>query len=194
MKFCPQCKIEKSSDNFWNSKKSKDGMACYCKDCYRLRQKEYTATHKEHVRSKALSFYYENKERISKERKEKYNPKPKKPSPTLETIKMWKERWKKNNKDKICAYANKRRAILLKSVPDGVDWEAINNVYKEAAERRKNGEDVQVDHIIPLMGKTVRGMHCAENLRIISRRENLSKGNRIPQDINLSDYLQVIYN
>jgi hypothetical protein len=58
------------------------------------------------------------------------------------------------------------------------DRQAIQAVYADAAARRTAGEDVQVDHIIPLLGKNVSGLHVPENLAVIGRRENIRKGNR----------------
>jgi hypothetical protein len=49
-------------------------------------------------------------------------------------------------------------------------------VYQEAASRRANGENVHVDHVLPLCGRLVSGLHVAANLRIIPARENLTKG------------------
>ncbi|MEK9719889.1 MAG: THUMP domain-containing protein, partial [Quisquiliibacterium sp.] len=49
-----------------------------------------------------------------------------------------------------------------------VDLNAIRSIYEQAGMRRAAGEDVHVDHVIPLRGKTVCGLHIAENLQIIA--------------------------
>ena len=58
------------------------------------------------------------------------------------------------------------------------DRDEINGIYKIAARMRERGEDVHVDHVIPLKGRRVSGLHVPENLQIIPAAENLAKSNR----------------
>jgi 5-methylcytosine-specific restriction endonuclease McrA len=43
---------------------------------------------------------------------------------------------------------------------------------------RRAGKDVVVDHIVPLQGENVTGLHVEYNLQIITRAENTIKGNQ----------------
>ena len=62
--------------------------------------------------------------------------------------------------------------------PVWADKAEISRVYRECKRRRKNGEDVVVDHIVPLISKHVCGLHWHENLRIIHRLPNAKKSNK----------------
>ena len=79
----------------------------------------------------------------------------------------------------ITYHAGKRRACKMQRTPAWADHAAIASVYAEAARlTRKTGIQHHVDHIIPLQGKTVSGLHVANNLRAIPAADNLKKHNK----------------
>ena len=62
--------------------------------------------------------------------------------------------------------------------------EPIAAIYKEAARRRAAGEDVVVDHIVPLSSKLVCGLHWHGNMQIITYAENARKSNNYWPDMH----------
>jgi 5-methylcytosine-specific restriction endonuclease McrA len=102
---------------------------------------------------------------------------------------------KSANPDKLLAYgrlhyaANKpayqarvslRRAIRLRATPIWCDKAAIVRIYEEARRLTlETGIPHEVDHIIPLRGKLVCGLHIALNMQIITRTANRRKHNRL---------------
>lgn len=95
-------------------------------------------------------------------------------------------KWQKNNPEKVKHYrliekisgksaakAAKRRAAKLQATPPWADLEEIKNVYLEA-----QYFNMHVDHIIPLQGKNVCGLHVWDNLQLLPAVENIKKGNK----------------
>lgn len=89
----------------------------------------------------------------------------------------WDHEYYKSNQSYYYAKLAERRAKLLQRTIKCKEDE-INAIYAEAALMRKTGEDVHVDHICPLQGDLISGLHCPNNLQIISAYKNTSKGNK----------------
>lgn len=74
-----------------------------------------------------------------------------------------------------------RRAGDARAILDAhPEWKPeIAAIYRRARLLSKlTGKPHHVDHIVPLIAKTVCGLHIPSNLRIVPADENLSKGNR----------------
>jgi hypothetical protein len=114
---------------------------------------------KEVLRQRALKYYYADHEESKK----------------AQLVRQ------KNNLDKAAAYEAKRRALKLLRTPKWVDSEElwlIKEAYALAALRTKQfGFSWHVDHIVPLQGKLVSGLHTVGNLQVISGFNNISKNN-----------------
>jgi len=93
--------------------------------------------------------------------------------------------YSKNNRGKIAAKQRKRAATKLQRTPKWLTklhFKEIEQFYIDAAELQWLGDPLcnwlEVDHIVPLQGKNVSGLHVPWNLQIISSKENKRKKNR----------------
>lgn len=81
-----------------------------------------------------------------------------------------------NNRALVNSYKAKRRAVVLKASPPWLTAEMIDQIRKHYAEAerltRETGVEYEVDHIVPLQGKIVCGLHVPWNLRVITAVEN----------------------
>lgn len=90
-----------------------------------------------------------------------------------------KAAWQKAHLAFGATKAAKRRAAKLRAIPLWADQDAINRIYDRAQTFRVTGQDVHVDHIVPLQGKTACGLHVHDNLQIIEAQANRSKSNSL---------------
>ena len=87
-----------------------------------------------------------------------------------------KSLWKKENPALVRASAMKRKAVMLQAMPPWLSPSQIEEIearYAEAvAVSRATGVPHEVDHIVPLQGRTVCGLHVPWNLRVIPATVN----------------------
>lgn len=88
--------------------------------------------------------------------------------------------WRVNNKDRAAAFARNYKAAKLNRTPGWLnedDFWLMEQAYKLAQMRNEStGLKWHVDHIIPLQGTNVSGLHVPTNLQVIPAKANLSKG------------------
>lgn len=91
-------------------------------------------------------------------------------------------RWAKENPDKVLEQSARKRACKLQRMPKWLtvdQREEIKRIYSEAKKLSCEQNIVyHVDHIVPLRGKMVSGLHVPWNLRILRATENMEKSNK----------------
>jgi len=80
--------------------------------------------------------------------------------------------WRKNNLEYDAFRSATRRATKKQQCPRWAQKEEIKKFYLACP------KGFHVDHIIPLKGQYVSGLHVLENLQYLPAKENLQKGNR----------------
>jgi len=176
MKKCKECKAEKSLEDFRQNKVN--GKLYYrgrCKKCETKVNYEYTLKRKEKDRKKYLKdkkeSYQRNAQTYAKYRED-----------NKEYRREQNKEWKLKNRAHCTHKENMRRAKKLKATPNWLTEqhiEEIKNKYKESKELTTKETTYTVDHIIPLQGETVSGLHVPWNLQILTLEENSSKKNKI---------------
>lgn len=82
-----------------------------------------------------------------------------------------KKKWRQDNPGLVAAQRAARRAAVGQQCPPWADRSALLDIYRNCPKGHA------VDHIVPLRGKLVSGLHVPWNLQYLTPAENRSKGN-----------------
>lgn len=150
-------------------KANQDRVTAYSRTYYA------TNSDKEKARSKIYKEAYRDKAVLYGKAYREANP---------DKIAASSKAWRKANPGKVNAYTAKRRAAKLRRTVTWANLDRIKEIYAEceeinvAAKLAGCTEVFVVDHIIPLQGANVSGLHIESNLQIITQSENSSKANK----------------
>ena len=99
-----------------------------------------------------------------------------------EKVRLYAKRVRQNNPGAKNADTAKRRYAKIQRTPAWLtedDFWMLEQAYELAALRSKMfGFQWHVDHIVPLQGEIVSGLHVPTNVQVIPGFENVSKGNK----------------
>ena len=140
---------------------------------YREENKDYFSNYNKLYREKHLDRLKENRKNHYTLNKLRYS----KIKRVLDRI------YRVNNRAKCNANGAKRRASKLKATPRWLtveNFQEIKELYEIAqAFKLYTGQEYHVDHIVPLQGENVCGLHVPWNLQIILASENIRKSNKL---------------
>lgn len=124
---CLDCGCAKSPDLFNKDKSRPDGLAAYCRPCFKVRRDRWYHANKADVRMQ---------------------------------------------QDTVGGVVRRRQNGAY-IIPGWFEEDKVRTVYAKAREL-----GMTVDHIVPTKSDVVCGLHCWDNLQLLTRGANASKGNR----------------
>lgn len=183
MKPCTVCSEVKPLEDFPIARKIKSGRDGTCKVCCAAKQRAYYRAN----RQKVLAYHKEYRARD--------------PAAADARVKAWKadnperyaawrarraehlstsfREWRLANPDKMKAKRAARRARIAKATLPGPSKQSFEAIYERARLLSEvTGVEHHVDHVVPLKGKTVCGLHVPWNLQCLPAVENHQKKNR----------------
>ena len=205
VKTCSKCNEEKPLEFFGKDAQRKDGLRLHCKACavahdkaWREANKEkkaainkaYREANKEKEAAYSKAYWEANKEKEAARNKayrdankEKVAARNKAYRDTnKEKVAASRKAWRESHPYQHSATTAKGRAKRYNALPSWYSQthhDQIIGIYEERDRiTQATGVQHEVDHILPLNGDTVSGLHIPDNLQIITRTENKQKGNK----------------
>lgn len=168
LKRCPKCDEVKPKDTgFYKDKTQASGCSSYCRPCSLARRRAHAERNKDNETARRRRWAEANPEK-DRAIKTRYYEKAKKENRLYD---------KEVRRSISAAYRAVRRTAKVdwdEELTKLVTLEAVNlcRLRKEVT-----GFDWHIDHIVPLQGKTVCGLHVWNNLQVIPASVNIAKGN-----------------
>ena len=157
---CKACLQEKDITMFYLVKRTGKARP-RCKSCTSEEAKLWTLNNKERRAAQVKRYFLENTDKIREYQKLYYA----------------------QNRSKYFERSANRRASKLNATPSWLQehhLKEIEYIYFLRDDLNSFSDyEYHVDHIVPLQGKEVCGLHVPWNLQILTKEENLAKGNRV---------------
>lgn len=172
-KVCKDCEEAKPTSDFYKRKDSKDGLYSRCKECHLVITRE-SAKRNYWKDPKAKSDY--NKSYYATTKHDK-----------VEDNRKRARDWYHNNRGRAIGRIRERELKQKSATPKWLSEEhkqQINAIYEHAKDCSVvSGEVYEVDHIVPLQGENISGLHVPWNLQVLPMDVNRAKSNRYDPDI-----------
>ena len=198
---CSKCSSVKPIEQF-SYRRDTNSYRKVCKACRSAEHKQWSANNRDKVKASSDASYQKNKASIREKQKARYHSdlesgradsrrryasrdhekrretQAKYRMSNSDKLKAAAAEWTKENSHKKRASWAKREAAKKQATPMWADNSAIVEIYKLAAD-----SGMEVDHVVPLNSKLVCGLHCEQNLQLLTPAENRRKSNRTWPDM-----------
>lgn len=159
--MCVSCKETKSVSEFSKDRSRKSGIQNKCKACYSQYQRKWSKENRNTHNSVRNKWRQKN----------------------IDKWRSYLNKWRRDNSDLNASYVAARRASSIKATPLWADRQRIKSIYAKAKELTLlTGIKHSVDHIVPLQGRDVCGLHVEYNLQILTSSENSRKHRRYERE------------
>lgn len=169
-----------------------------CTECERIKSAAWKAANPERSKASNVASKRKQYENLTQEQREagneyRRNWRDANRDRVRQHSKQWRDKnldrareaeraWAKENAEKKAAKDARRRASELNATPRWLTnghHRSIEAIYSAARTlTEKTGIQHEVDHVVPLRGKLVCGLHVPWNLQVISRAANRRKLNK----------------
>lgn len=183
-KRCSKCGETKVLDCFYADKRMRSGHSSWCKGCFKAAQKKYQqgpyrerknelcaryrATHPDRVKTTIARWMATNREKHREACKNWMRR-------NAEEFARYSRSWRLQNLDHVRAKDRRNKAQRRRASPPWLTEEQLNlirNIYESCP------SGSHVDHIVPLNGTNVSGLHVPWNLQHLPAHVNRAKYNK----------------
>jgi hypothetical protein len=172
-KVCPKCESEKNIVDFSKNKSNVDGLQTYCKTCIKILNKSYTLSPEAKERKRVRNALWKKNNKLV----------------TRDYDRTLLNGWRKSNPMKVSEHSLTRRASKINATPQWLTKEDRLQILNFCSLRKQlelqTGLKHHVDHIVPLQGENVCGLHVPWNLQVITAEENCSKNNKLIEELGI---------
>lgn len=142
-----------------------------CVECNHERARAWQLANPEKISKRWAEYHAENRDHLCA-RKRSYEEK------NRDEVRAKKRAYMQANQSRMARKLKRCTPACLTAD----DHKAMDAMYADARQRSLGGAPHEVDHIVPINGKGVCGLHVPWNLQVLTQFANRSKGNRLEAD------------